>query len=97
MLGTSFTGDVRAREDQEVVVRGAYRFLRHPAYTAGIILNAAVGVAMGSWASASLLAIASFLVYMYRISVEERALLSAIGEPYRQFMMTRKRLIPFIY
>jgi protein-S-isoprenylcysteine O-methyltransferase Ste14 len=97
MLGSSFTGDVRARADQEVVSRGAYRILRHPSYTAGILLNAGVGIAMGSWASAALLTAASVAVYMYRMTVEERTLSAVIGEPYRQFMRTRKRLIPFIY
>ena len=97
MLGASFTGDVRAHADQVIVSRGAYRILRHPSYTAGIILNAGVGVALGSWASATLLAVASLAVYMYRIAVEERTLLAVIGEPYRQFMKTRKRLIPFLY
>jgi protein-S-isoprenylcysteine O-methyltransferase Ste14 len=29
--------------------------------------------------------------------VEERALIAAIGELYRHFMQTRKRLIPFVY
>ena len=29
------------------------------------------------------------------MAVEERTLLAVIGEPYRQFMTTRKRLIPF--
>ena len=97
MLGASFTGDVRASADQQVVTRGAYALLRHPSYTAGIMLNAGIGIALGSWASIVVLAVASFLVYAYRISIEERALLGAIGEPYRQFMSTRKRLIPFIY
>ena len=97
VLGASFTGDVRARADQEVVSRGAYQILRHPSYTAGILLNAGVGIALGSWLSALLLTIASFVVYQYRITVEERALLGTIGEPYRQFMAGRKRLIPFVY
>lgn len=97
MLGASFTGDVRARPDQEVVGRGAYRVLRHPSYTAGILLNLGIGLALGSWMSVLLLVAASTLVYLYRMNVEERALLAAIGEPYRQFMMTRKRLIPFVY
>ena len=44
------------------------------------------------WAS-----IVSFAVYVYRMNVEERALLTAIGEPYRAFLATRKRLIPFVY
>jgi protein-S-isoprenylcysteine O-methyltransferase Ste14 len=52
---------------------------------------------LGSWAAALLMAAASFAVYVYRIAVEERALVAAIGEPYREFMATRKRLIPFIY
>lgn len=97
MLGSSFTGDVRVSPDQEVVNRGAYRVLRHPSYTAGIMLSMGVGIAVGSWASAALLTVASFTVYMYRMAVEERALLAVIGEPYRQFMSTRKRLIPFVY
>ena len=97
MLGASFTGDVRARADQEVVTRGAYAILRHPSYTAGIMLHTGVGIALGSWASAVILAVASFAVYTYRIAVEERALLAAIGKPYERFMRTRKRLIPFVY
>ena len=97
MLGASFTGDVRARADQEVVTRGAYRILRHPSYTAGIVMNTGIGLALGSWASALILAVASFVVYVYRINVEERALAATIGEPYRQFMAGRKRLIPFVY
>src|SRR3954468_7538326 len=97
MLGTSFTGDVRATSDQKVIDHGAYRILRHPAYTAGIILNTGVAVALGSWLGTALMAVASFAVYVYRISVEERKLLSVIGEPYRAFMLTRKRLIPFVY
>ena len=97
MLGSSFTGDVRARADQAVVTRGAYAILRHPSYTAGILLNTGVGIALGSWASAAMQAAASFAAYSYRIAVEERALLAAIGEPYRLFMTTRKRLIPFVY
>jgi protein-S-isoprenylcysteine O-methyltransferase Ste14 len=97
MLGESFTGDVRARSDQQVVTRGAYSILRHPSYTAGILMNAGIGLALGSWASAFLVTLASVAVYSYRIVVEERALCATIGEPYREFMSTRKRLIPFVY
>ena len=97
MLGASFTGDVRASADQQVVSRGAYRLLRHPSYTAGVMLNAGVGIALGSWASFLPLTVTSIAVYLYRIAVEERTLLAVIGEPYREFMRTRKRLIPFIY
>lgn len=97
MLGTSFTGDVRAAADQQVVTRGAYSILRHPSYTAAIILNTGLALALGSWISVLTIVVISLIVYSYRIAVEERALLGTIGEPYNKFMSSRKRLIPFVY
>lgn len=97
LLGASFTGDVRARPDQPIVTTGAYALVRHPSYSAGILMNISLGLALGSWASTALLALAAFAVYSYRIAVEERTLLAVVGEPYREFMRTRRRLIPFIY
>jgi protein-S-isoprenylcysteine O-methyltransferase Ste14 len=97
MLGASFTGDVRVAPDQRVVTTGAYALVRHPSYSAGILMNAGIGLALGSWGSTAVLVLASIAVYSYRIAVEERALLAALGEPYREFVRTRRRLIPFIY
>lgn len=97
LLGASFTGDVRARPDQPIITTGAYALVRHPSYTAGILMNTGMGLALGSWASTAVLALAAFAVYSYRIAVEERTLLTVVGEPYREFMRTRRRLIPFIY
>jgi protein-S-isoprenylcysteine O-methyltransferase Ste14 len=97
LLGASFTGDVRAHPDQRIVTTGAYALVRHPSYTAGILMNIGIGLALGSWASTALLALASFIVYGYRIAVEERTLLAVVGDPYRRFIRTRRRLIPFIY
>lgn len=97
LLGTSFTGDVRADPGQAIVTRGAYTLLRHPSYSAGIMMNIGMGLALGSWASTVLFALAAVAVYSYRIAVEERALLAVVGEPYREFIRGRKRLIPFIY
>lgn len=96
-LGASFTGDVQAHADQRVVTSGAYAFVRHPSYTAGSMMNVGMGFALGSWASVLVMIVASLAVYGYRMNVEERVLLAAIGEPYREFLSTRKRLIPYIY
>ena len=97
MLGSSFTCDVRVPAGECIVTSGAYAFLRHPSYTGGILMYTGIGLALGNWASATLLVISSIAVYSYRISVEESALLITIGEPYRVFMRTRKRLIPYVY
>jgi len=97
LLGASFTGDVRAQPDQAIITTGAYALVRHPSYSAGILMNTGMGLALGSWGSTAVLALAAFGVYSYRIAVEERTLLAVVGEPYREFMRTRRRLIPFIY
>jgi len=96
-LGPSFTGDVRADRNQRIITTGAYAVVRHPSYSAGILMNIGIGLALGSWASTALLALAAFAVYSYRIAVEERTLLNVIGAPYQEFMRTRRRLIPFLY
>lgn len=95
-LGEYFTGDVRARHDQPVINTGPYRFVRHPSYTAGMMMFIGIGLALGSWLSLALLAVVTIAAYTYRVTVEERALLEAIGEPYSAYCRERKRFIPYI-
>jgi protein-S-isoprenylcysteine O-methyltransferase Ste14 len=95
-LGEYFTGDVRARSDQPVIDTGPYRLVRHPSYTAGMMMFAGIGFALGSWISLVLLLAGSITTYWYRVRIEERALAETIGEPYRNFMKARKRFIPHV-
>ena len=96
VLGEFFTGDVQARTGQPVVDRGAYRWLRHPSYTGGFLIFIGVGIAFSDWLSLALTFASTVLTYSYRVRVEERTLLAVIGEPYRRFMESRKRFIPFV-
>jgi protein-S-isoprenylcysteine O-methyltransferase Ste14 len=97
MLGTSFTGAVIVRPDQAVVERGAYRYVRHPSYTAGAIMFLGIGLALGNWISLAVLAGAISIVYGYRVHVEERALQAVIGDPYRRYMQRTTRFVPFLF
>ena len=42
------------------------------------------------------LLLASFIVYVYRIKVEEKALVAKFGEEYRAYVGETKMLIPFV-
>jgi protein-S-isoprenylcysteine O-methyltransferase Ste14 len=55
------------------------------------------GLLLGNWASLAVMVLGSLGIYLYRIEVEEAALEAALGEAYRRFKLTRKRLIPFVY
>ena len=97
MLGTNFTGAVIVRPDQPVVDRGAYRYVRHPSYTAGAILFLGIGLALANWIGLVVLMGTVLIVYGYRVSVEERALAATIGDPYRRYMSRTKRFVPFLF
>lgn len=97
LLGKYFTFDVATHSGQTVIDKGPYRYIRHPSYTGALLSLLGFGLALGNWAG--LLAGMSCLgaAYAYRIPVEERALISALGEPYRQYLKRTWRLVPFLY
>jgi protein-S-isoprenylcysteine O-methyltransferase Ste14 len=95
VLGPSFTVDVATRPGQPVVESGPYRWIRHPSYTGGLLTL--LGVLVCCCNLVSLLAIIVGLAgYAYRIRIEERALATDLGAPYRDYMRRTKRLIPFV-
>lgn len=97
MLGSSFTGAVIVHADHAVVERGAYRYVRHPSYTAAVIMFFGIGLALANWISLATLLVFVFVAFLYRVNVEERALVTVIGDPYRRYMQRTKRFMPFIF
>lgn len=97
MLGASFTGAVIVREEQTIVERGAYRYVRHPSYSAGMLLFLGVGLAVGNWLGTLAVVVMSAATYIYRVRVEERALLATLGQPYADYMCRTKRFIPGLF
>ncbi|MEZ5317537.1 MAG: isoprenylcysteine carboxylmethyltransferase family protein [Vicinamibacterales bacterium] len=97
MLGEHFTGAVDVRPGQPVIDRGAYRWIRHPSYLAGLLIFAGVGLALENWATVVAALAGALAIYAYRIRVEERALLATLGAPYAAYMRRTRRLVPFVY
>jgi protein-S-isoprenylcysteine O-methyltransferase Ste14 len=97
VLGRYFTVEVRVRDQQQVVDRGPYRLLRHPSYTGLLCTCLGIGLALGNWLAILVAMVPTTIAILYRIRVEERALLAGIGEPYREFCATRSRLIPHVW
>lgn len=92
-----FTVDVAIREGHELVDRGPYRIVRHPAYTGSLLSFLGLGLAFGNWASVAVIATLTAAAFAYRIAVEERALVEHFGERYREYARRTKRLIPGVY
>ena len=97
VLGPHFTSAVAAEPGQPVVERGAYAWVRHPSYSAGVLMHLGYGLALGSWVSTLLVVGMCVVVFGYRITVDERLLAEVLGAPYRDYMRRRKRLIPYVF
>jgi protein-S-isoprenylcysteine O-methyltransferase len=97
LLGRFFTYDVAVHAGQTVVEAGPYRYIRHPSYTGALVTLVGLGLALGNWAGLLALLACMGAAYAYRISVEEAALLAALGVPYKQYMRRTRRLVPFLF
>jgi len=97
VLGRFFTADVRVHQNQTVVERGPYRWVRHPAYSGLLIFFVGVGLALSNWASLVVLAVLPTAGLFVRIRSEEHALFAALGEDYRRYAAPRRRLFPGVW
>ena len=96
-LGRFFTVNVSIHAGHRVIQSGPYRLIRHPSYTAILLMYGGAGLCLGNPISVSALTVPVLLVLLYRIRVEEQVLQSALGSAYRDYMQRTKRLIPGIY
>ena len=96
-LGRYFTRDVTVSSDQRIIQNGPYRYIRHPAYTGTLITMIGMGLGMTNWLSLLAVLLGFFIGHLYRVTIEEKALSTAVGEPYVRYMHRTKRFIPFIY
>ena len=96
-LGRYFTFIVQTSSDQPVITSGPYRVIRHPSYAGLLLIVMGVGLFIGNWLSLASLTAAVAGGLVLRIRVEERALLQSLGDSYRAYAATHKRLVPLIW
>jgi protein-S-isoprenylcysteine O-methyltransferase Ste14 len=96
-LGKYFTVVVTTSENQPVVDSGPYRVLRHPSYTGLLLAVAGCGLMLGNWVGTAGAVVVISIALIYRLRIEERALIAELGNRYRDFAASRARLIPHVW
>ena len=96
-LRKHFTVNVNIGESHELINTGLYRIVRHPSYSGSLLSFLGLGLTFSSWLSAAVIFLPILLAFVYRIRIEERALVGHFGEKYQQYQRTTKRLLPLIY
>lgn len=80
LVNRFFSSVVRIQSDrgQHVISTGPYAFVRHPGYSAGILIVLASGIALGSLLAAAFLIAAVLPFLLYRVVNEDRVLQSRL-------------------
>ena len=87
---------VEVQENQKVIDTGLYGIIRHPMYTATILLFLAMPLVLGSWVSFAIMLLYP-VVIVFRIRNEEQVLEAGLAG-YREYKKrVRCRLLPFIW
>ena len=96
-LDRFFTFVVGISDDHRVVTDGPYRIIRHPGYAGALLALAGFGVALANWLSVLILVALPAAALAVRIRVEEAALVSALGQEYREYASRTSGLIPGVW
>ncbi len=96
-LGKAFSVNVAIRESQQMHRTGLYRFVRHPSYSGMLLIFLAVGLISRNWFGLIAALVPTSAALLYRIHVEERALVRAFGDKYRTYASETERLIPGVF
>lgn len=96
-LGKNWSDTPRMMKEQSLITRGPYQFIRHPIYTAFLlILGSTLLISANwfigfSWIGMTILEVAS------RIDFEENLMLEYFGDEYRAYMKRTGRLLPLVF
>lgn len=96
-LKNNFAATVQIKQGQQLITSGPYRWLRHPSYTGAWIAMIGAALLMHSYLGLVLMGPGMLLVYMRRISVEERTLEQAFGNAYTSMKQNTQRLVPGVW
>jgi protein-S-isoprenylcysteine O-methyltransferase Ste14 len=78
----AFKFDIVFREQQTLQTSKLYSWIRHPSYTAMMIVILAYALTTHHWLAGGLGLVSAWFGFQYRIHHEEKALLEQFGEEY---------------
>lgn len=93
-LGKNWSDTPRMIKEQSLVTSGPYQFIRHPIYTAFLLILGSTLLISGNWLIGLAWIGMTVLEIASRISFEESLMLEYFGEQYREYIKQTGRLLP---
>lgn len=95
-LGKNWSDTPRMIQGQALVTNGAYRWIRHPIYSAILLIFGSTLLISSNWLVGLPWLVMTVIEVLSRIKFEEALMLEFFGEPYRQYMKKTGRLFPHL-
>ena len=93
-LANSWSDQPRMMKEQTLITSGPYRTIRHPIYTAFILILGSTLFISSNWLIGLCWSGMVILEVFSRISFEESLMIEFFGEQYREYMKNTGRLFP---
>lgn len=93
-LGRSWSDTPRMMKGQALITSGPYQFIRHPIYTAFILILGSTFFISANWLIGLTWAGMTILDITSRIGFEESLMVEYFGDQYREYMKKTGRLLP---
>jgi protein-S-isoprenylcysteine O-methyltransferase Ste14 len=95
LLGRNWSLSVQLKEAHELIVKGPYRYVRHPIYTGLLCMFLGNAFIVGDWRG--LIAVLIVLISFWRkLKLEENWLGAHFGERYDRYKETTKAILPWV-
>lgn len=96
-LGLNWSPTIAIREDQTLVTRGIYAYIRHPMYASQWLWVIAQPLLLQNWLAGPLGILVFAVLYFTRVAREESMMQDHFGEQYRAYMDRTGRVIPRLH
>jgi protein-S-isoprenylcysteine O-methyltransferase Ste14 len=93
-LGKSWSDTPRMMKEQTLITSGPYRFIRHPIYTAFLLILGSLLFISSNWLIGLAWIGMTVLEIVSRVAFEENLMLEYFGDQYREYMEKTGQLLP---
>lgn len=95
-LGRNWSGTVQVKEGHELVTKGPYAYVRHPIYSALLLMVLGTAIAVAN--IGAILAIPLMKIgFVIKLLAEEKLMRREFPDQYPAYAARVKRLIPFVW
>jgi protein-S-isoprenylcysteine O-methyltransferase Ste14 len=97
VLSKFFTAPVQVQHDHQLLEEGTFLVIRHPSYLGAYLSYIGSGFILNAYVGTIITALAMFIGYYYRITKEEKALVSKFGIHYENYRNKTSGMLPFFW